>query len=70
MTAEPEWKKVASRKVVRMHRPGWIGLWDHFVALVRKREQQTIPVPIEVSAYVKSKDPFQIQIETGESDDA
>ena len=49
--------------VFRMHRPGWRGPRDHFVALIMRRDQETVPVPITFSVWVKADAPVRLDIE-------
>lgn len=70
-----EWKRMVTDGVFEMHHPGWRGLWDHFVALVTGKDQQTVPTPITFSVWAKSEgcdvrlEIIQEQVETGDFDE-
>lgn len=59
-------KQFKVEQVILGYRPGFLGLWDHFVSLVRNKPVAvTVPHKLKISLYAKAEmvDMTMVQVE-------
>jgi len=48
------WRQHSVTQMVDMHRSGWLGAWDAFVAALLRRPRFLTPQPMTLSAWIKA----------------
>jgi len=61
------WKMISKTGTVDFYRGGWLGVWDAFVAVVKRDKRKTIPTPITCSVWVNAPEGQEVELKIGRS---
>jgi len=56
------WRQHVITQVVEMHRSGWLGAWDAFVAALLRKPRLSVAQPMTLSAWVKAPNGHKTQL--------
>ena len=62
MKTKNGWQKVYVNHLIKTFRPGWMGVWDHALSVIKKRQGPYRLTDMELSFYVKGN-PKKIRAE-------
>lgn len=61
------WNEYVAKQVIDVHRGGWWGVWDAFVAALFKRDRFAVARPVTISfKYKGDVDVAMTQVEEGD----
>ena len=59
------WKMISKTETVDFYRGGWLGIWDAFVAVVKRDKRKTIPTLVTCSVWVNAPEGQEVKLKIG-----